>query len=179
MLKGFRKAFDEPGRFWCKVILLHGIVGEVEKNCFNDLAIGSFEDYYGSYSFDYLYAINPNGTLRWKFQIGKDIWKHVNSLPAIGSDGTIYIGSGDNNLYAIYPNGTLKWKFEINDNIMSPVIGSDGTIYVGSNDNFLYAIGKPNLDNNNWYMIAITISIIAIIITITIILYKLKKKSKY
>ncbi len=64
----------------------------------------------------------------------------VYSSPAIGSDGTIYVGSDDHNLYAINPNGTQKWAFKTGGNVpSSPAIGSDGTIYVGSGDGFLYA----------------------------------------
>ena len=37
----------------------------------------------------HLYAVNPNGTLKWDFKtLG-----HVESSPAIASDGTIYVGS--------------------------------------------------------------------------------------
>ena len=36
---------------------------------------------------------------------------YIYSSPAIGSDGTIYIGSKDYNLYAINPDGSLKWKY--------------------------------------------------------------------
>jgi len=35
----------------------------------------------------------------------------IYSSPAIGSDGTIYVGSYDSNLYAINPDGSLKWKY--------------------------------------------------------------------
>jgi outer membrane protein assembly factor BamB len=45
----------------------------------------------------YLYAINPDGTLKWKYLTGSA----MESSPAIASDGTIYVGSGDNYLYAI------------------------------------------------------------------------------
>ena len=77
--------------------------------------------------------------LKWKYQTG-DV---VDSSPAIGSDGTIYVGSRDNYLYAINPNGTLKWKYRTGDWVWSsPAIGSDGTIYVGSYDNYLYALEK-------------------------------------
>jgi len=44
-----------------------------------------------------------NGTLKWKNRTGGV----VVSCSAIGSDGTIYVGSYDNNLYAIYGSGTL------------------------------------------------------------------------
>ena len=67
------------------------------------------------------------------------------SSPAIGSDGTIYVGSFDNNLYAInHTYGSEKWRFETGDWIYSsPAIGADGTIYVGSNDNNIAGKGKP------------------------------------
>ena len=39
----------------------------------------------------------PAGTLLWEFKTGDA----VVSSPAIGSDGTVYVGSNDNKLYAI------------------------------------------------------------------------------
>ncbi len=36
-----------------------------------------------------LYAINPDGTLNWTYTLGKVSY----GSPAIGADGTIYIGS--------------------------------------------------------------------------------------
>jgi outer membrane protein assembly factor BamB len=65
------------------------------------------------------------------------------SSPAIGADGTIYVGSGymDRKLYAINPDGSQKWSFDTGGSVRSsPAIGADGTIYVGSDDNKLYAI---------------------------------------
>ena len=77
------------------------------------------------------------GTKKWKFKTED----HIKSSPAIGSDGTIYIGSEDYNLYAINPDGIKKWEFLTENEIWSsPVIGSDGTIYIGSHDNHLYAV---------------------------------------
>ena len=68
----------------------------------------------------------------------------ISSSPAIGADGTIYVGSEDKKLYAIKPDGTKKWSFTTGWEIYSsPAIGTDGTIYVGSGDNKLYAI-KPD-----------------------------------
>jgi outer membrane protein assembly factor BamB len=102
-------------------------------------AIGSASTIYvGSSS--YLYAINSEGSLKWKC---KTDWS-ISSSPAIGSDGTIYVGSNDGYLYAINPNGSEKWKYQTGDS-NNPVvaIGSDGTIYVGSYDGYLYAI-NPN-----------------------------------
>ena len=66
-----------------------------------------------------------DGTLKWKFQTGS----YVYSSPAIGSDGTIYVGSEDDYLYALNPDGTLKWILQAGVYVLSsPAIGSDGTI---------------------------------------------------
>jgi outer membrane protein assembly factor BamB len=75
--------------------------------------------------------------VKWSYSLGR----YLESAPAIGPDGTIYIGSADNSLYALKPDGTLKWKYSTGGSISSsPSIGADGTIYVGSRDYNLYAI---------------------------------------
>ena len=91
----------------------------------------------------FLYAINPNGILKWKFATGKKA--DFSASPMIGSDGAIYFGSGDGNLYAINPDGKLRWKCAVGHmRYCSPAIGYDGTIYVDSNgDSDLYAVA-PN-----------------------------------
>ena len=76
------------------------------------------------------------GSKQWGYKTSGD----VRSSPAIGSGGTIYVGSNDNYLYAINPDGSRKWRFKTGDDVSSsPAIGSDGTIYVGSWDDNLYA----------------------------------------
>ena len=48
-----------------------------------------------------LYAINgKSGVKLWEFKTGESRFG-VFSSPAIGSDGTVYVGSMDNKLYAI------------------------------------------------------------------------------
>ncbi len=92
--------------------------------------------YVGGYD-HYLYAINPDGSLKWKYQTGDRIF----SSPAVAPDRTIYVGSHDHCFYAINPDGSLKWKYQTGDYIYSsPAVAPDGTIYVGSYDHYLYAI---------------------------------------
>ena len=78
---------------------------------------------------------------RWEFLAGSP----VHSSPAIGADGTIYVGSDDGKLYAVNPNGSKRWEFLTTGSGVSssPAIGADGTIYVGSLDGELYAV-NPN-----------------------------------
>lgn len=77
-----------------------------------------------------LYAMNPTGTHKWTF----NILREVRGTPAIGPDGTIYMGSRTNALYAISDQGQEVWSFstEGRQTKSSPAIGSDGTIYIGS-----------------------------------------------
>jgi hypothetical protein len=90
----------------------------------------------GSYD-DNFYAINPDGTEKWRFSTGDN----VSGSAAIGSDGTIYVGSEDFHLYALNPDGTQQWNFATASHIHStPAIGADGSIYFGSQDHNLYAI---------------------------------------
>lgn len=86
--------------------------------------------------------VRPKDTLRiWRYQIKAGAPTSNYSSPAIGPDGTIYVGSQDNYLYAVNGDGTLKWRFPTGDVVRSsPAIAADGTIYIGSYDNRLYAV---------------------------------------
>jgi len=93
-----------------------------------------------------LFAVNPDGSIKWTFTTRRRIGE---SSPALAADGTIYFGALDSTLYAIKADGTLKWAFKTGSSIgSSPAIGPDGTVYVGSNDSKLYAI-NPN-GSLNW-----------------------------
>lgn len=85
-----------------------------------------------------LVALNPDGTIKWTFNTDFFL-----GSPAIGSDGTLYIGCSapTRRLYALRPNGTVLWEFIAGDTVSSSaVIGTDGTIYFGCADKKLYAL---------------------------------------
>jgi len=86
--------------------------------------------YFGSFD-HYLYALYPDGTLKWKYKTNGRIW----STPAIAEDGTIYIGTYKYYLYAINPDGSFKWNYHAGGSSSissSPAIAEDGTIYFGT-----------------------------------------------
>jgi len=121
--------FDEIWKFRCDRLEGGPVIGED----------GTL--YFGDHD-DYLYAVNPDGTEKWRYETGGWIW----STPAIDEDGTIYVTSYDDYLYAVNPDGTEKWKFDAGDSISSsPVIGDGGIIYFGSmgSECRIYAI-NPN-----------------------------------
>jgi outer membrane protein assembly factor BamB len=87
-------------------------------------------------------VIRPPDTLRvWRFKLIALEGNAFHSSPAIGQNGTIYVGSADGCLYAVNPDGSLEWRFLTGDVVRSsPAIGADGTVHVGSYDDYLYAL---------------------------------------
>ena len=90
--------------------------------------------------------ITKSEPTKTKATVGSKLWEFetigpVYSSPAIGSDGTVYVGSYDDKLYAINgKTGAKLWEFETGHAVnSSPAIGSDGTVYVGG-ERKLYAI---------------------------------------
>ena len=74
--------------------------------------------------------------VKWTFEtVGS-----VDASPAIGSDGTVYVGSSyygnalfHGHFYAFHPNGWMKWMFETAGLVCSSLaVGADGTLYAGS-----------------------------------------------
>ncbi len=105
---------------------------------------------------DYLYALTDNGisvTQKWAFTTGGP----VDSSPAIGPDGTIYVGDYEFNsttglntsqLYALTDNGTSvteKWTFATAGSVNPPAIGFEGTVYVGTQ--------VRQFSNDTWYQL--------------------------
>jgi outer membrane protein assembly factor BamB len=63
------------------------------------------------------------------------------SSPAIGTDGTIYLGTFNQKLWAVAPNGVPRWQFKTGSEIKSsPAIGADGTVYFGCRDRKFFAV---------------------------------------
>ena len=98
-----------------------------------------------------LYALNPDGTLKWRQEL--DLYPNTvypkgdnGYSPTIGSDGTVYIQGATSALYAFDPQGTRLWKFDSYDTYpfasevgqRTPAIGLDGTLYVSADA--LYAL---------------------------------------
>lgn len=100
-----------------------------------------------------LSAYNPDGSFKWTYDPSGPFnpYTYVARLsPAIGTDGTIYMGVSNNNdstergLVAINSDGNFKWRFSVSTTpLLSPAIGPDGTIYFGVYSYF-YAINPDS-----------------------------------
>jgi len=106
--------------------------------------------YFSSAAIDsnYLYALNPDSTLKWEFRSDFPI----GSSPVLGPDGTIYftIRTSDpwgascaepGYVFALNQDGIYKWHFETECAVsQSLAVDNQGTIYFGSDDKHLYAV---------------------------------------
>ncbi len=123
--------------------------GEIWRTEFNSLkmlgspAIDSNGTIYCSSQGDF-FAINPNGSLRWK-------WAGMSGYPwctpAIDENNIIYFGTvygSPECLYALNPDGSLKWKINGDHIRGSPAIGNDGTIYYADAYNYNLRAVNPN-----------------------------------
>ena len=116
-----------------------------------------------------LYAVNPDGTTRWRVTT-----EYLEgSSPAVAPDGTVYVGSmgsagklyagrrgrerpfhagrssssgGGAVLCAVDATGAARWSFQTLTNggsgplVFSPALAADGTIYVTSPDGALHPL---------------------------------------
>lgn len=88
----------------------------------------------GSCGWGGLAAFSPEGKLKWAVPLPEVV---TSTSPVIGSDGTIYIGSGSyyeyGKLYAFDPSGQLLWSGELANEesgfAAAPAIFADGTIF--------------------------------------------------
>ena len=86
---------------------------------------------------DGVYALKPDGSLKWRFATSG----HVGTAPSILPDGTIVAGSQDNMVYGLTPAGQKRWDFRTGDDVESTAaVADDGTVYFGSDDGKLYAL---------------------------------------
>jgi outer membrane protein assembly factor BamB len=92
----------------------------------------------------------PGGVIALHPETGEILWTYDRSTPqdsystpAIGRDGTVYVGGGNKKFYAIR-DGALVWESQDAttwDFNCSPSIGPDGTVYCGDADGWLWAFG--------------------------------------
>jgi outer membrane protein assembly factor BamB len=91
-----------------------------------------------------LWLLSPNG---WAQMPGAKLWEfkaegQMNSSPAIGPDGTIYVGAGQT-LYALNANGTQRWQHKVKGPIFSsPAVGPNGQVFFGSLDHRVYGLNE-------------------------------------
>ncbi len=83
-------------------------------------------------------AFDPEGNLIWNVSL----FTMISTAPALGPDGTIYIGGDNQLLHALNPrDGSVRWTFDAGSKIVShPVVTSRNVIYFGTSDGEFFAL---------------------------------------
>lgn len=110
--------------------------GNDKKHCGSSPSLG-FDGTLYAVCQDLLVHLNPDGTKRWEIQLALDLAES----PAIGPDGTAYLGGEDRRVYAVSKEGVVKFSVPTGAPVRAAVaLRADGTILAGSYDGQLYAI---------------------------------------
>jgi outer membrane protein assembly factor BamB len=81
----------------------------------------------------------PMLTNLWTF----DIRVPSDASPALGPDGTIYLGNFRGHFFAISPEGQKRWEFRARREIKSSAaVADNGQVYFGSRDRNLYCLSS-------------------------------------
>ncbi len=120
----------------------------------------------------YLYALHPDGSVKWKYPVGLGFY-----APVLGANNTVYVGARANAepdqpvyVYALNAaTGILRWKHKITNprfqGLPSPnariftsitsalALASDGTVYVGASDRVNFYDPVASIDAG--YIVAI------------------------
>ncbi len=113
-------------------------------------SVGSDGTIYVGSAGGYVFAVNPNGTQRWRFPNGAPLSAFY-STPTVGSSGDVYIGCANGRLYCLRADGTEKWSYLVSGEIRcSPVEGIDGTIYFSTINGQFYALTSSGTLRSGW-----------------------------
>lgn len=112
----------------------------------SSVAVGADSTIYCLGTYQTLYALRPDGTLKWTSRLSEDSYEFA-TTPLIGSDGTIYVAGYSGNAYAVNPDSTIKWTYAAGNQIgaISLNIGLDGTLYLVDAKSTLHAVSKDGM----------------------------------
>jgi len=102
---------------------------------FNPVCTIILKDNPSIYSIPDTITINVS-SFEWRFNTGGVI----ESSPALGPDGTIYVGSDSGAMFGINPDGTQKWRYQTGGRITSSPAVYSNTVIFGSEDSFVYKV---------------------------------------
>ncbi len=112
---------------------------DLEANLTSNIVIGPEGTIYMTSRDCELFALGPNGTVRWTYSMpdNRTLGKGQYQL-AVSDGGTLYVGG--ETLFAFNPDSSLKWKLSLEKGTGTIQLSKEGTIYLKNTQNKLYAI---------------------------------------
>ena len=117
---------------------------ELTPGSLNMAAVGPDASIYVADDRSILYAVEPSGRTKWRFDAGGLIVS-----PVVDTAGISYFSDGSA-LYAVNPDGSLKWRYSKQQPhfVTPPTLAADGTIYIGGEFGLLAFSPDGNLKWN-------------------------------
>lgn len=99
----------------------------------NAPAIDADGTLYVSSADSFFYALNPDGTLKWR--TATEAYSD-SSAAAVAPDGTIHFGTLAGSVYALNADGSIRWTSTLGDSayVAAPAVAADGTVYYKQDD---------------------------------------------
>ncbi len=102
----------------------------------------------GIASYAHVYAVNPNGTLKWKYPIprGDNLNARVAAPIVIDKLNRVFTCADNGSCYGFAPDGTLLWEYVASPNAWNrtaPLIFSNGTILILDGTGALHCLADP------------------------------------
>jgi len=93
-------------------------------------------------------AADSSLTGAFRLTLVDSVWQQtlteaVTNGPAVGADGSVYVGAVSGSFFAFSKDGSLLWKYSLGSGGMdssTPTIAEDGTVLFPSSDGYLYAL---------------------------------------
>lgn len=80
--------------------------------------------------------------IEWRFHTGSSI----HASPAVGADGTTYVGTGDGYVQGVGRDGTLRWSYTVEGAVAwSPILDATDHVIVATTAQRLYSISPSGL----------------------------------
>ena len=88
-----------------------------------------------------LLALNPSGSVAWRFSPPDLYGDELAAAPVLADDGTILIGCTNEFVYALNPDGSVKWADSVGSQVLTTgAIGTVGTSYFQTADSTVIAL---------------------------------------
>jgi outer membrane protein assembly factor BamB len=79
----------------------------------------------------------PLVSVAWSYRAGAPLA----APPAVGSDGTVVVGSVDGYLHVLRPDGSFRWGYTLRGPLVGrPALAPSGEVFAAANPNGLYAL---------------------------------------
>ncbi|MBN1314745.1 MAG: S8 family serine peptidase, partial [Anaerolineales bacterium] len=129
---------EYDGRITRRLSIINSVVAELSPQ-----AVQMLEDHpdvlgvWLNRSVDVAGMLPEGGTLLWTASTSS----FVESEPAMGAGGNIYVADSNRKIYAFAVDGSLLWTYRTAGFLnASPIVGSDDTVYIGDSIGRFYAI---------------------------------------